>query len=379
MRGRSSRRHAKKQYKLELREGPEAEDADREAALLGMPPHEDWIVAGDYVDRSLMRNALGYALARAQGRWAPRQEFVELYLAQPGAAQVNVTDYAGVYVLREAIRQGEGRVDVNKYKNGTDDSGFILEFRSRSHESMFNNGDEWETHIMDTGPSRVYLQYPARGASDEDTQWLRDAIVGAERLLYSSPDMADAGSWPSAFDPQAMVDYFLAVELTHNLDGYISSTFFHLNKGGKLVAGPLWDLDLAFGNSNNWRGTYASPQGGFTMWGPNQSRNGRVSQWFGKLVSDDAAFKREAGRRWRQLRAGAWSDAGIRQLVAELQGALAGAAPANFQKWPLSHVGTGDSRIWLVGHRGSWEGEVQHLLDWTLQRARWLDGQMQGW
>ena len=57
------------------------------------------------------------------------------------------------------------------------------------------------------------------------------------------------------------------VEMAKNVDGYRISTFFHKDRGGKLVAGPAWDYDLALSNANY-----------LTGWDP--------AGWYGDLVGD---------------------------------------------------------------------------------------------
>ena len=301
-RGRSSRRHAKKQWSLELKEGPVAgalEAADREASPLGLPAHEDWIIAADYPDRSLLRNGLAFALARRAGRWAPRQGFVELLVAPLDATEVSLdAHYRGLYVLREPIRPGADRVAVG-------DDGYIVEFLSREHEQLFSMDSDKE-HVLDTGPSRVVFKHPPRNATEADKRYVRDFLVEAERKIWDSPDMSDRAGWTTHMDPDALIDYVLHAEVTKNLDGYISSTFFSLEpeaKGGRLVAGPAWDYDLAFGNSAGWWNTYSGVEG-WLFWGQNQRRHARLPQWVDKLLKDDPAFRARAKARWFELRAG---------------------------------------------------------------------------
>ena len=67
---------------------------DGDAALLGLPPDDDWVLAAPYSDKSLMRNVLAHRTARALGRYAPHTRFVELVLNG---------NYRGVYVLTQRI------------------------------------------------------------------------------------------------------------------------------------------------------------------------------------------------------------------------------------------------------------------------------------
>ena len=414
LRGRSSQRHDKKQYKLEIKGGPPggaggAEDA--EEALLGMPAHEDWILAADHVDRSLGRNWVAFELSRRAGRWAPRQRFVELFqwrpprdgggaegswLGDPGARKpLDDGDYLGVYALREAVGRGAQRVDLPKYRPGGGDSAsasgvsgaasFLLEFKSSEHEGMFSRSVDRGGHVMDLGPSRVYLKYPKRAkVSAADEEWLRSFLRDLEERLSSRPDADDPRGYAEAVDLGSLVDYFLHTELTKNLDGYISSLFLRVDRGeggaGQLSAGPVWDYDLAFGNTNNWGGYYRGADGGWVAEGPNQREYGRVNQWFERLMRRDEAFRRRARARWEELRAGPWSQGAVEEIFRALRDELGrGPAERNFERWPMRSISSNHRYITLPWSPGSWEAEVAQLETWLRARLRWMDAQTRRW
>jgi len=65
IRGSSSQMFPKKQYGFELRADNGTDD--NEQPLFGMPKEGDWILFAPYNDKTLMRDALSYRLARATG------------------------------------------------------------------------------------------------------------------------------------------------------------------------------------------------------------------------------------------------------------------------------------------------------------------------
>eukprot|EP00198_Chlamydomonas_reinhardtii_P011426 XP_001700763.1 predicted protein [Chlamydomonas reinhardtii] len=65
LRGRSSQAVDKKSFALEL-QGPDGKQS-QEVSLLGMPAASDWVLSSLALDRSLVRDALAFTLARAQG------------------------------------------------------------------------------------------------------------------------------------------------------------------------------------------------------------------------------------------------------------------------------------------------------------------------
>ena len=70
-RGNSTWTYPKKPYAIKL---------DKKAEVLGMPKHKRWVLLANWKDRTLMRNAVAFEMARVCMDWTPRGRFVELYL-----------------------------------------------------------------------------------------------------------------------------------------------------------------------------------------------------------------------------------------------------------------------------------------------------------
>ena len=82
LRGRSSQKYPKKQYSFEFWDKNEN---GIELSILGMPAEEDWVLGAPYVDRSLMRDALAFDMYTEMGHWAPRMQFIELFIMENDA------------------------------------------------------------------------------------------------------------------------------------------------------------------------------------------------------------------------------------------------------------------------------------------------------
>ena len=130
-RGRSSLNVEKHQYGVELRD---ASDQAREVNLLGMGAESDWILNGNYYDRSLMRNKLGYDLFQSFGgpeRYAPESACCELTLGG---------EYLGLYLLVERIKRDEARLDLALDEHGgtfvlkqdTEECFFVFFFKQKT-------------------------------------------------------------------------------------------------------------------------------------------------------------------------------------------------------------------------------------------------------
>ena len=87
---------------------------------------------------------------------------------------------------------------------------------------------------------------------------LRDVTTQQNSYIHSEFDMlgstASTGNsslingYPSIIDIPSFVDFMIINELSANADAYQFSTYFHKDRNGKLRAGPIWDINLTFGN-----------------------------------------------------------------------------------------------------------------------------------
>jgi hypothetical protein len=322
-RGQSSRRlFPKKSFALELRD---ARGQDRKAPLLGMPDDGDWVLYASYNDKTLARNVVAYETARWMGRYAARTRFVELYLDGR---------YHGVYVLMERLELGDDRVDGDALLELT--FPFQAQFKDRSFVTPVKRRPiVWED------PERSDLSRAQAGA-------IARRVRAAERALYGP------GRWRERFDLASAVDFALVNELFKNQDGFHGSTYMAL-EGGRLHMGPVWDFDIAMGNSD---------------YGPSSRLRGwmlRHRDWAERMYRDPV-FSRRAAQRWRALR-----RAGLRRhvlsTVARTQAQLHGEVGRNFRRWPVL-----DRRIWPNPvARGSYRAEVRFLRSWLSRRIGWID------
>src|SRR5262249_16439442 len=125
--GMVSRLFPKLSYRLKLQN---AAGEKQKKSLLGMPADADWILQGPWLDKSLIRNAFSYDLARAMGCAAMRTRPCEGVLNTAGKP-ITEADYIGVYQLTEHIERGKDRVNVaelapNENAEPTISGGYIL-------------------------------------------------------------------------------------------------------------------------------------------------------------------------------------------------------------------------------------------------------------
>jgi hypothetical protein len=344
VRGHSSRTFPKKQYALETRD---ARGKDRDVSLLGLPRESDWVLSAPYSDKTLMRNVLAYRAARALGRYASRTVYVELVLNGR---------YDGVYVLAERPKLGAGRVAAAR----TDVSGgYLLEL---TLGQKLRAGDTW----FQTPVTRRAIAVTGAGGREAEVRrsWITAHVASFEHVLYGRDFRAAEDGWRRYLDAAAAVDYVLLQELFKNQDAFLSSTFAHKPSGEKLVLGPLWDFDVALGNSNYGRSATVS---GWLL-------TPRAARAWASRLYDDPRFLDALERRWREVRQQGLVEGLLRQVDADAT-RLRAAQRRNFARWPIL-----GRYVWpnpvdpATGHlRRTYAAEVAYLKTWLRTRAAWLD------
>jgi hypothetical protein len=322
-RGQSSQQFPKVSYAIELRDG---RGRDREAPLLGMPSDGDWVLYAPYNDKTLMRNVVAYETARAIGRYAPRTRFVELHLDGR---------YHGVYVLMERPELGGDRVEGEALLELT------FPFQARSKAPSFR------TPLL---RRPIVWEDPERGElSRRRARSIAWHVRAAERALYGP------GRWRDRIDVASAVDFVLLNELFKNEDGFHASTYMAVHDDGRLRLGPLWDFDVAMGNSD---------------YGPSRHLTGWMlaqRDWAERLYRD-RAFTRAMAVRWRELRRAGLLER-VSGIVTRSRAALRGEVRRNFRRWPVL-----DQRVWPNPHAlGSYGAELRFLRSWLIRRITWID------
>ena len=214
---------------------------------------EKYTLNGPYRDRSLLRNVVGYRLARTLGRYAPRTEFVEVVVDETPL---------GLFVLTEKITRR--RLPIEKHGS------FI------ARVDKIDGGD---VLVRTRRGVDVQVRYPEDGSED-----VRAAFDALESDVLA------------AIDVDAFVDYLILQELAANRDAYTSSTYYYKPRDGKITAGPLWDLNIGF-------------TGPVTGWRPYP----RIPWW--RDLMRDCSFRQRVAARWRGLREAELSDAAIADVV----------------------------------------------------------------
>ncbi len=364
----SAEEYDKKSYALETWD---AQGADTDVSLLGLPAEEDWILHGPFSDKTLMRNHLMFTWSRAAGRYAARTVFVELWVDDGGDGPDMGDDYRGIYVFMEKIKRDGDRVDIEELDPPDETEpdvtgGYLLkkDWVEEDREETYLVTDSYEDVILFVDPDPDEI-------TDTQRDWITGYLDDFEGAL-AGPDFGDPDAGYAPYiDVDSFIDHHLLVELGRNVDGYVLSTFLFKDREGPLSMGPIWDYNGALGNADYFE---AWETEGWHFENPEfPADNPTAYEWYERLFVDPG-FRTRYAERWAELRNGPLATD---ELLAEVDRVAVlvdqGAVERNFERWEVlgEYVWPNDE-----GHedRESYAEEVEYLRAWIEERAKWMDG-----
>ena len=361
-RGESSLMFPKKSFRIETQD---AQGNNFNAALLDLPPENDWVLYAPYTDKTMLRDVLTFKLGNDLGHYAPRTRFVELVLND---------EYYGVYVLMEKIKRDKNRVDIAALdpEDVTGDAltgGYIL----RVDKIDGNDYPAWTTSLTPRLPGEniISFQYSDPEGDelvDAQRDYIRNFINQFESSLMSGTFTNASTGFKKYIDMPSFIDFMLVNEIGKNIDGYIFSTYMFKDKdskGGKLHMGPLWDFNLAYGNVDYSQNAQFAPG---WMWS-DQYR----MYWFRRMINDPV-FSRSIKCRWQELRTTFLTNEYFTQAIDSMALLLDEAQRRNYQRWPILGV-----YVWPNQYVGqTYEQEISFMKQWIINRLQWMDDNMPG-
>ncbi|MCK8059604.1 MULTISPECIES: CotH kinase family protein [unclassified Fusibacter] len=238
-RGSSSYLFSKPQYSLSLI-GEDGVEVSR--SIMDMPSGEDWVLNGPFIDKTMIRNYLGYSVAFDIMGYAPRLQFTELHHEING-----VLSYRGLYAWTEKIRRDNHKVKISASLQGYEETSFIVK------RDTYRIGDTLlkvygkELYLY---PNEMLQVYPRVNLTDAQRNYTEDTISLFERNLYHDNYDVEGLGYEEYADLLSFVDFVIINEFFMNTDAGIKSTYFYKDARGKLMAGPVWDFNNAMGNVN---------------------------------------------------------------------------------------------------------------------------------
>jgi hypothetical protein len=258
-------------------------------SLLNMPAENDWVLNGLSSDPALIRDYLAYNLSRQIGRYATRTAYCEVVVNG---------NYRGLYLLEEKIKPDKNRVNILKIEAGDNivpdvTGGYI----TKTDKTTGGDPVAWtmSSYIWQNDCSFIHSWPKPEQVSAQQNNYIKFAFLKLQSVCTANNAAINNG-FPSLIDIPSFVDFILMNELASNVDAYTYSTYYHKDRNGKIMAGPVWDLNLTFGNDLFSLGVDRSKP---DVW---QFSNGsNEGPKYYRDLFNNATFKCYLSRRWNEL------------------------------------------------------------------------------
>ena len=360
----------KKPYQFRTLSQPLEEGLDKKkVSILGMGKDNKWALLAPYADKSMIRDLLGFEIARPWMEYTPQGRLCEVYL--DGI-------YYGVYVLCEVVSNGKYRLNLDDPGEEGDalTGGYLMEVDNNDDTYYISKYHPVNSSGVPYTDRYILFQYKSPDYQDltpEQINYIQSAIDAMEDA-FASPDFKDPNiGYAKYIDVQNFIDYQLTMELSHNVDGYrLSGKFFKrrdsIDPRFKMV---VWDLNLAFGNCRHNQG-YRTDTWLYWLNSVLYKNNDpyMIPFWWYKLRCD-RSYLTKRKQRWIE-----WRENNVRmdRLMATVDSLAnevtsCGAEARNAQAWPRWGVW-----VWPNYYVASdYEDEIDHLKQWLTRRVEWLD------
>lgn len=335
----------KKSYRIKL---------DKGASLFGLPQNRDWVLTGNYADKSLIRNAVAHDIAATLDGLDFTSTHVSVNLYLNGK-------YMGVYTFADKIEEGAGRLDFTDIPDdepntfGGLDIGFLIEIGWDFDGENDYNKDYFDSQKV----LRIYVKEPKSDrANTPEFTYAKQYILAMEHAIIMND------GWEDFIDLDSWVDWFIATELTFNMESaYYRSCYMWKRDGGKLMMGPVWDFDMAFGNH---LGDLYDYDGFCTTESTYQYIN---INWMNYLIKYDT-FNDAVKARWNEKK-----DELLKTALESVDfhsAALEGSQQQNFKTWNIMTQQIGMGKV-SPKEYDTYEKQVQYVRDFINARWEYLD------
>ncbi|GBU21869.1 hypothetical protein R80B4_01771 [Fibrobacteres bacterium R8-0-B4] len=231
-RGNSTWAADKKPYRIKF---------DDNKSMFGSKKHRSWALLANWYDPTFTLNAVGFELGRRLGlHGTPGYYFVDFYLNDV---------YKGIYQITDLVQVNKGRVDIDTAQ------GWLVEFDyhcpSDADEIDFNTD-----YPNNPSSARLhsYIKSPEDLRNQAGYDFVKNDVKNLTKTMFATTGFPTNG-YRDLVDLESVVKYFMIEQFMDNFDfnnkadnsRMPASNYFHKDKGGRIMGGPIWDLDLAAG------------------------------------------------------------------------------------------------------------------------------------
>lgn len=232
-RGNSTWNLAKKPYRIKFKESTKFLGK-------GYAKNKSWTLLANHADKSLLRNAVTFTMGDFLGQpFSPAAHFVDLVLNGTYLGNYQVSDQVNVDNKRvEVYEQEEVPTDTSNITGGylveIDGFGTGERVNFRTNKNLLVSVKSPDEDIINTAQKNYIRQY----------------LNDFESVLFGSNFTDATQGYRAIADSATLVSWYIATELSANVDGFWSTFLYKDRDNPKLYFGPLWDYDIAYNNCN---------------------------------------------------------------------------------------------------------------------------------
>ena len=306
-RGNSTWNMAKKPYRIKFHE--------KEKFLgKGYAKARNWTLLANAGDKTMIRNAITNEMGQWLGlKFNPAHKFVDLTLNG---------SYQGTYQISDHLDVRPHRVDIIEQDyplTSTSDitGGYLLEVDGFHDTPYFSTNQ------------KVYIRihYPDEDEMDSSQKdYIRNYVNEFESVLFSEQFTDPKQGYRAYVDSVSLINWFLATEISGNIDGYYSTYFYKNQQDSLLYFGPLWDYDIAYGNDKRLGDTSRMLM--------TDNGYGDTKIWMNRMWLDPW-FCTKVNNRYKEVVDGGLEDF-LMQKIDSLVDLLQESIVINYRKWGIS-------------------------------------------
>ncbi len=312
------------------------------AELLGLPAARNWVLLANYLDPTLMGNAIAFEAARLLD-----MPFTNHMI--PVEVVVN-GEYWGSYLFTEHKEVGPNRIDIGE-------DGLLLELDD-------NMDSDFEFRSLGGYRLPVMIAHPDLGELSEveaagEVDLIRADFAALERLV-ARPE-GNTGSLARVLDPVSFAKYMVVYTLAANYElHHPKSVYMYRLAEGPYQMGPIWDFDWAYGYREETMLTFANPKSWVLpveSWGAGR---------FFRDVLRHPVFMDEFKVQWRAFYTEHFPA--LLEFVEVYGGLISSSYARDYERWhsvPEQHKRSPD-----------FGSELERITWWLTERAAYIDSVM---
>ena len=262
--------------------------------------------------------------------------------------------YLGVYTVADKIEEAKSKVDIYNGSN-PEEPGFMIEIGWDYSQPYVRDRDYFDTDVI----IRLFVKEPdIPSANSPEMLYIKNYIAKTEQAILAGE------GYEEYLDVDSMVDWFIIAELTNNTEmGFYRSCYMYKPEGGKLIMGPVWDFDMAFGN-------HSGDIPGYDGWATAEATYWLVNDTWATYLIKDPDFMEKVKARWLEMRQTLLDTAFA--TIDRQYAIVKASADVNFEVWDILHEQIGEGTVDYTVY-DTYEKQVQYVREFITKRAAWID------